>query len=282
MRLRDRNSVITLFLALECLPMTFAQDNIPGVERASIQEIKASVDGGLLTASIRNQPLRRVLEELSVIAHFTVAFADEVEDKIVSLEAKRLRLDDSIRQLLSDYDAFLFYGGTADKPAWLRAVWVYQKGGGSHLRPVPPEVWASGKELEARISNPDPEKRLLAYESLFSRPDPSSRDLVIDALAGKTERDHSVRQRLFSVAITKGFSLPPEVLADLALRDPSEQIRWLALDVLSEHSSAKQTAEAAILDPNEAIREKAKQILADLQAADHRRTHPQPGSEDQP
>ena len=105
---------------------------------------------------------------------------------------------------------------------------------------------------------------------------------MIDALTGKTESDHSVRQRLFSVAITKGFSPPPEVLADLALRDPSEQIRWLALDVLSEHSSAKQTAEAAVLDPNEAVREKAKQILADLKAADHRRTHPQPGSEDQP
>ncbi len=275
-------SFVSLLLAIGCLHAGFTQDDIRSVEQTAGQELRVSVDNGLLTATIRNHSLRRVLEELSVIAHFTIVVADGAADRPVSLEVKQIRLDDGLRQLLSDHDSFFFYGGLADSPSSLRTVWVYRKGTASSLQPVPPEVWASSKDLEARLSNPDPENRALAYEGLLSRPDQSSRDAVIEALRGTTEKDHLVRQRIFSAAITKGTALPPDVLADLARLDPSEQIRWLALDALSEHSSVKQTAEAALTDPSEAVRERAKQILADLSAVDYRLKNPQPGGEVSP
>jgi hypothetical protein len=245
-------------------------------------QLSVSIDGGRLTAIARNHSVRRVLEEMSAKAEFRLIFADAVEEQPVSLELKNVPLDEGLRRLLADHDAFLYYGATNGAPASLQTVWVYPKGTASALQPVPPEAWASSKELETSLSNPDPEIRALAYEALISRPDTRSRDSVMAGLSGAREKDDGVRQRIFSAAITRGVAVPPDVLADLVRLDQSEQIRWLALDALSEHPSAEGIAQAALADPSEAVRGRAKEILANLSAAGHRRDNAQPGANVEP
>ena len=185
---------------------------------------------------------------------------------MVTLSARSEALDSSLRKLFTNYDTFLFYGGSKDVSSALRAVWVYPKGAASDLRPVPRSDWAGVREIEATLGDTNAEVREAAYVVLLGRPDSVSRRLVIDAIKGVREPDSLVRERLLSTAISKGFALPSDVLADLARIDPSEQIRWVALDALasSESPSARQVAEAATTDASEAIRSKAKEMLNQL------------------
>jgi hypothetical protein len=233
------------------------------------------------SARIANRSLRSVSEELAAVVKVNVLLAEDIADNPVSLHVENVTIAEALHKLLVDYDAFLFYGGLKESPAVLRTVWVYPKGTASALRPVPPEMWGSTKELEKALSDSDPQVRERAYEALMSRPDARSRSLVIDALKGIRERDDGLRQRMLSTLMSKDFPIPSDVLADLARVDASDQIRWMALDAVSQQPSAKQVAESALLDLNEAVRERAKEILRELKGAASRPTAP-PASDDQP
>jgi hypothetical protein len=163
-----------------------------------------------------------------------------------------------------------YYSGSADAPAVLRAVWIYRKGTAALLQPVPPETWADRRELEEMTTQRDPVIREQAYEALMSRPDQESRELLMRAIRGETEPDSGLRQRILSTAITKSVQFPPEILSYLAVTDPSEEIRWMALDALSTDPAVKETAEMASSDPSEAVRSRANEILAGIKAAARR------------
>jgi HEAT repeat protein len=195
-----------------------------------------------------------------------IVVAEGLDEVRVSADLNGVAIDDALRTLLAAYDTFFFYDGLRTSPAELRTVWVFPKGSASALRPVRAEQWASRAELEAALGDTDPEVRAAAYEALLSRPDQRSRSLVIDALSGSTERHAGVRERLLSDAMSKGFAVPDEVLGQLARADSSDQIRWIALDALSHHPSAKQIAEAALADPSEAVRLRAKEVLIESES----------------
>ena len=218
---------------------------------------------GRLTAKLKNWPLQSVSEQLAASTRVNIVLAEGLEDVQISVDVRDAALDDALRHVLSGFDAFFFYDGSKHAPAVLHTVWVYPKGSASALRPVRPEEWASRGELEMAVRDANPEVRELAYDALISRPDQGSRNLVIDALKGIRERDSGLRERLLSTAISKGFAIPDHVLEDLARTDPSDQIRWIALDALSLHPSGKQIAEAALTDPSEAVRARAKELLAE-------------------
>jgi hypothetical protein len=205
--------------------------------------------------------LQSVSELVAARTKVNIVLAEGLEEIRISADVNGVVLDDALRSLLSAYDTFYFYDGSRSVPSALRTVWVYPKGSASALKPVHPEQWASRGELEAVLRDSDIKARQLAYEALMSRPDQRSRGLVIDALKGTSERDSGLRERLLSDAISKGFALPDHVLGDLARTDPSDRIRWIALDALSQDPSAKQIAEAALADPSEAVRFRAKEIL---------------------
>jgi hypothetical protein len=267
-------------LAQEQIPD--APQNISAGEPNSGEQLSISFDNGRLTAVVRNSSLRRALEEVGAQAHFTVIFGEMADEKLESLELENVPLDEGLRYFLSDHDSFFYYNATSDAPASLRTLWVYSKGAASALRPVPPEAWASSTELIASLSQADPESRALAYEALISRPDGASREAVIEALKGAREKDEGVRQRIFTTAMTRGMAVPPEVLGDLVRLDQSEQIRWLALDALSEDPSAEDIAHVALADSSEVVRNRAKEILADRNAAKHRRGDAEQTRQDNP
>ncbi|HZO57645.1 MAG TPA: hypothetical protein VFB63_33345 [Bryobacteraceae bacterium] len=205
-------------------------------------------------------------EHLAASSMVNLVLSHGLEEILVSADMNGVELDVGLRTLLSGYDTFFFYDGSRSLPAALRTVWVYPKGSASALKPVRPEQWASRNELETALRDSDTEARALAYEALMSRPDQRSRSLVIDALKGRGERDSGLRERLLSTAISKGVDVPDHVLADLARTDPSDQIRWIALDALSQHPSAKQIAQAALADPSEAVRFRAKEIMEERES----------------
>jgi hypothetical protein len=207
--------------------------------------------------------VRAVTERTGV----TAFVAPEIEQDPVSAKVQGLPADRALRELVKQYDAFFFYGGTASTPAELRGVWVYPKGTASMLRPVPAEAWASSEELTTLLARADAGTREQIYESLMARPDPASQDALVQALRGTTEADAELRERLLSSAISKGLPLPAQLLRDLALADSAEAIRLMALDALAFEDDATNVVQAALADPSEAVRDRAAQILEQIRTS---------------
>ena len=238
---------------------------------ASGQERSASpftFQNGRLTASVQNVPIREFLEELALQTKVAI-FPPEQIDGLISVDIKDKRLEDAIYAILPAHDSFFYYQAGDAAALSLRSVWIYPKGAGVGMRPAPFEVWAVRKELVSSLADKDPQVRARAHEALLDRPGGDSRELLLSALRGG-ETDESVRQRIFSGAVSKGIELPADVLGDLA-RDPSEGMRWMALDALWQQGSGKEVAETLSTDPSEAVRQKAAEVLGDLKAAASRR-----------
>jgi hypothetical protein len=241
-------------------------------ETASEPRISIAVQRGRLTASIEDSPLHSVLEELGGRTQILFVAGNGLEEDHVSAELKDVPVEEGLRDLLKNHDAFFYYGAAGEngKPV-LRAVWVYPRGAGATVRPVPPVAWASTKDLEASLADSDPAIRERAYEALMSRPDRESSELLLLALRGATETDPEMRQRLLSSALSNGIDVPHEILADLVRTDGSEEIRMMALDALRGDPSSTDAAVAALTDPSEAVRERAKELLAEIDTIRRRR-----------
>lgn len=231
------------------------------------RQMSMVVDRGRLTATIVDYPLHDVLEELSARSGITFVPGDGLDGERISAELQRLPLDEGVRRLLQHYDSFLYYGAVdQDTPSSLRAVWVFPKGQAITLRPVSPEVWASTKEAEASLADPNPLIREQAYRMLMSRPGSGNLELVLLALRGASETDEGLRQRLLSTAFSQGLDVPADLLVDLVRNDISEEIRAMALDGLAGNPDARDVATFALSDPSEAVRNRAKNLLAEIDA----------------
>jgi hypothetical protein len=238
----------------------------PDIAGPPAGQMSVSIEKGRISASIRNYSLGALLEELGSRTGVALIPSDGMElgAARVSAELPDVPVDEGLRRLFKNYDAFFFYGA-GDGASGLRAVWIYPRGAATGLRPVPPETWASSKELQAALADYDPEIRGRAYEALMSRPDRESRELVIQALRGISEPDGAVRERIVSMSFSTGNPLPPDFLMELVRFDASTGVRLAALDALAAEPTLKEAAQAALGDSSEVVRERAKEILAELQ-----------------
>jgi len=195
-----------------------------------------------------------------------VVATPDIEQDPVSVDIKGMSLDRALRELLKPYDAFFLYGSTTTAPAELRGVWIYRQGTATLLQPVPPETWASSRELKDALAQAEPGARERIYETLLTRPDPDSQAIVMQALRGTTEPDAELRERLLSSAISSGVAFPPGLLSEMAIADRSEAIRLMALDALVLDPDVTQVAQSALGDPSDVVRERAAQILEPIPA----------------
>jgi len=223
-----------------------------------------NVKDGRLNLKLQNRPLEWILETLSDGSGVAIITAEGVGAERVTLELKDVPLEEGLRKILKDHDSFFFYAGDQDSPASLKAVWVYAKGRARGVKPVPVEQWASTKELEGRLNDPDPEVRSKALVALVERRGAGARDAVLKAL--KEDKDTKVRMRALQAALSRNLDLPDESVMGM-LYDASETIRFLALDYLSEHPNAQALAQQALVDPSEHVRNKAREILERLDQA---------------
>ena len=234
------------------------------------QEI--SVRKGQLAARIASASLIAVLEELSARTRVPIVRGPGLDNDTLSTQVPERPIDDALRQILKGYDTFFYYAADdrGGNPT-LRTVWVYRTGGGTALQPVPPDTWASTRDLEAALEERDPAIREMAYEALMARPDRAALNRVVLAIQGSGETDPDLRQRLLSTALTKGLELPKDMLGDLVRADPSEAMRLMALDAMTGDPGARDVAVAALDDASELVRERAKEFLTDLDNIARRR-----------
>ena len=242
------------------------------VAQESAARMSITVEKGRMTCSIDNSSLLEVLEDLGAKTAIAFVPAESIANDRVSLEVVDLPVDDGIRQLLRDYDSFPFDAPGDDRFSSLRVVWLYAKGAGSALQPVPRES-SNVAELREQVASPDARVREHAYSALLARPDDHSRELVWSALRGATEIDEDLRQQILVNAMNLGMDVPQDLLANLVMGNDSATLRVLALDALAENPAIESVAASVANDPSPMVRQRAQEILQ-AQAAANRHEYP--------
>ncbi len=240
----------------------------------------ATFKDGRLTVMAQGLSLERVLDTISREARVAILAAEGVGGQPVSAAFQDVPLEEGLRRILKDYDAFFFYGAERDAPASLRAVWVYLRGQGRGWAPVPPKQWASTKELAEILGDPDPQVRAHAYGALIQRNRGHALDLVLNALRDGDER---VRANSLFYALRSGIELPAATLEQLALNDASPNVRFLGLEALTNHDNPnlRVIAERALNDPDPNVQGKAREILGRLGATARSARPKQPAKQSQ-
>jgi len=232
-----------------------------------------------LSVRAQKSSLERLTDEISGKAGVPILLSEGVGSQLVSVNFQDLPLDEGLRQILNKYDAFFFYGVDEQEPSSLKVVWVYPRGRGRGIEPVPKEKWASTKDIEAMLADKDPEVRGRAIEALVQRKGEAALDTVVKFLQDDNEQ---VRTRALYGATKAGVQVSEGLLDNLALNDPSSDVRFLALQALSNSDSpeVRQTAERAVDDPSEPIRNLAREILTRLDESANQSPQPNPSPAD--
>lgn len=220
------------------------------------------IKDGRLSVEAHQAPLDALLTEISDQSGIAV-FYDGLADQFISIDFQDLALDQGLRKILEHQDVFLLYGagGSGHAPS---ALWVYPRGRGREMAPIPPEAWASTGELEQELaSNADASARMRAVEALIERHGAQAKDTVLYAL---NDPDEQVRYGALSGALGSGIELPAGTLRNLMQYDPSPFVRSLALKAMSESLGVNQAqlrgiAQAALADPHPDVRAEADDIL---------------------
>ena len=217
-------------------------------------QAKVDFQNGQLSVEAREIPLAWLLKKISDKAGIPIV-AQDISGEKVSLVSSSANLEEVLRQLLQKYDYFAYYSG--DPPS-LSAVWVYPKGQGRGIEPVPAGQWASTKEFERQLTDKDPEVRASAIEAVIERKGEGAKDEILAALNDENER---VRTQALYYSQTNAVELPTAVLAGLATTDPSANVRYLALQVLAGSDEAESVARAALNDSDLNVQAAANEIL---------------------
>jgi hypothetical protein len=226
-----------------------------------------SFNDGRLSVSVTNQPLAQVLNVISEKTMVAITGGGNLgREQRVTIQFQGLSLEDGLRRLLANYDAFFFYGAdaSASGPTALKGVWVYPKGGGSGLEPVPAEEWASTSEYRGKLSASDPTVRADAIKTVVDREGDRARPAVLEALK---DSDPQVRSSALNAALTDGVQISDDRLKDLAT-DSSPDVRVLALGGLADSPDAREIAAQARNDPDPHVRALAGEILGRLKASE--------------
>jgi hypothetical protein len=237
----------------------------PAIKPAA-HPVTIAADGTLSVTPTARLRLQEVLNDISVHAKLPIVMADALEHEVVTVQLRDVPLDEGLKRLLAKYDAFYLFSPSEKekgKPSTsIKGVWVYPKGEGLELEPVPPTLWASTEELEAQLEDPDPGVRNDTYEALIERL--GARALPI-ALRGLADSDDGIRLGTLTNALDAGVTIPAADLHALILNDPLQSVRLLAMEAIEKRPEAKAIAESILDDADEVIRNTARLLLDRLQ-----------------
>lgn len=231
----------------------------PAVPESSVgNPSPISIDeSGRLSVQLEKQPLRLVLSYIAERTGIAIDASGVDKHTGVTKQFREIALDEGLRRLLAEQDAFYFYETQGNGLAKLQAVWVYPKGRGWKVSPG----GSSGTlaELEKDLANPDSQIRATAVEQWVESKGSRSTDVV---LRGLKDRDEQVRNRTLFKALNAGVRLPPDFLSQMALSDPSPEVRVLAMQSLTRDPDKAKSVAASVMnnDANEEVREFARAI----------------------
>ncbi len=184
-----------------------------------------TITDGALTLTADRQSLQAVLSAISGRTRIPIVVADSLTDARVSIALRAVPLEDGLKRLLSPYDAFYLFTANEGKPASIQTIWVFARGEGHELEPVPPTVWGSTKDLEARLDDADPGVRSETIEALIERL--GERGLPI-VQRGLSDPDEGVRLATLRPWATPASRSPPPTCtpsSSLTNRRPCEWLR---------------------------------------------------------
>jgi HEAT repeat protein len=213
---------------------------------------------GTLSIAARRLTLKQVLDEVSVRAKVSIVLAESLQEQHVSLRLDAVPLEEGLKRLLAAYDVFYLFSPSQTASAAIKGIWVYPKGAGLELEPVPPALWGSTQELEARLEDPDPGIRSETFEALIERKGDDGLPIV---QRGLVDPDEGVRLGTLSTAVHAGIEIPTADLRALVLTDSSPSVRRAALEALAGRPEAEAIAASLQSDADEAVRAQAMWLL---------------------
>lgn len=227
-------------------------------------------EDGRLSVHAQTSPLHAILEKISEQSGIVIVQAAGLDDELISTRLEAVLLEDGLRELLKNQDLFFFFAEGTSKgltPSLsLKKVWVYPKGKGEQVMPVAAEKWAGRAEIKQRVTDTNPTIRADAIELLVDRREP---DAIEAALSALYDPDTQVRTRALDAALNASLEIPQHILLNLAQYDTSSMIRMMALNALAGHQTVpdpnlRSLAQLALNDPSPEVKEQARQILDQL------------------
>jgi hypothetical protein len=256
-------------------PVAGSRDGKAASKHGNQEHDLVAVANGRLTVHVQSRPLNGVLQQISAESGVLID-ARYVLGASVTADLQSIPLEEGLRLLLAGQDFFVLYGGTERKQdgeagrrnASVRAIWVYPRGKGYLVYPVPPEQWASTSDLKKSLYTSDPEQRARAAEILIGRGGQQGLEIALQALKDPEDR---VRYRSLDKARQSGITLSTESLQDVVRSDASPLVRSIALGIAenSDPEVARLIAECAQNDADQGIQIQAQKILGELDAASH-------------
>lgn len=221
------------------------------------------VSNGLLSVSVRNQSLGRVLKEIERQSGIAFHVSGEIAAHRFSLTLREVPLDKALAQLLSDFDSVHYFGAQNSSARGLQAVWIYPQGQGlasardherasagprsgadpAYRSPVQqaadadPAIRAQALSALAEGSEPgvDPATARAALQAALADPDPQVRAQALNGLVS-ADRDAAFAYQL------------------QGLRDADPAVRLMAVGTLEAQGQGMALLQAALNDPDEEVR----------------------------
>lgn len=236
------------------------------------------VSGQRLSLAVSYKSLRTILDEVYRQSGITVVLSDEIRDARVSLRFDDYPVERGLQRLLSQYDSFFFFSPSDDGSARLTTVWVYPKGRGQGLAPVPSPLEANSDDLRQEALDPDLLKRAAATATLIER---NGNDAVETVKTGLADPDAQVRIQTLDAALRTAVDLAPDLLRALAQQDPSPTVRALALVGLTENGENDAATDSDVWELVEAARHDPAPEVSNLarHLVEGRRTVPETSDE---
>ena len=137
-----------------------------------VSPVSVSPDGRV-TLKSGNWPLTATLSDFAAQTRIAIVVSESLAGETVSISFEHLPVEDALGRLLRPYDTFYLYPAEEKAAARrLAAVWVYARGEGRPMEPIPPAAAQASGELELRLAHPDVAVRFDAYEALIERAGP--------------------------------------------------------------------------------------------------------------
>jgi len=197
-------------------PVTVLVGRAPDAPQASsnADDSRIRANGERLSVAVAGLPLQVLLDEISRQSGVAILLADELADSPVSIQLPDLPIEQGLQRILDRHDSFFLYDRAGERAAQLSTVWVYPRGRGREFMPLP-------AGLQRALTDGAPVDA--APQAALDR-----------ARAALADPDEQLRLRSLHAALQSGVEFPEALLHDVILRDPSPQVRAVALTGLAD------------------------------------------------